>query len=39
LPVVGEEREVVAARIERIAEDVVHTDLTAAEVESLPPPR
>jgi hypothetical protein len=39
LPLVGEEREVVAAQIERITEDAVHTTLSAADVEGLPAPR
>jgi hypothetical protein len=39
LPVIGEEREVVAAQISRIDEDVVHTSLAAAEVDSLQAPR
>jgi hypothetical protein len=35
----GEEREVVAARIDRITEDAVHTSLDPAEVEGLAPAR
>ncbi len=39
LPIIGEEREVVAAQIDRISEDAVHTTLAASEVEGLQPPR
>ena len=39
LPLLGEEREVVAAQIARIDENAVHTTLAAPEVEALPPPR
>jgi PRC-barrel domain len=39
LPIIGEEREVIAAQIERIGENSVHTTLAAAEVEDLQPPR
>ncbi len=39
LPLVGEEREVIAAQIERITEDAVHTTLARAEMEGLPAPR
>ena len=34
-----EEHEILAARIDRIAEDSVHTTLAADEVAGLPPPR
>ncbi len=39
LPIVGEEREVLAARIDRITEDAVHTTLDVAEIEMLPAAR
>ena len=39
LPIIGEEREVIAAQIERIGEDAVHTTLAAAEVDGLQAPR
>jgi hypothetical protein len=39
LPMLGEEREIVAAQIERIDEDTLHTTLAASEVESLHAPR
>ncbi|HSP65256.1 MAG TPA: PRC-barrel domain-containing protein [Candidatus Deferrimicrobium sp.] len=39
LPIVGAEREIVAAQISRIDEDAVHTTLTAPEVEALHAPR
>ena len=39
LPIIGEEREVVAAQIDRIEVDVVHTTLAATEVEGLRAPR
>jgi hypothetical protein len=39
LRIIGEEREVVAAQIDRIDEDAVHTTLAAAEVDGLRAPR
>ncbi len=39
LPIVGEEREIVAAQIGRIDVDAIHTTLAAAQVDELPPPR
>lgn len=39
LPVIGEEREVLAAQIERIGEEEIHTSLAASEVDGLQPPR
>jgi hypothetical protein len=39
LPLIGEEHEVVAAQIERIDQDAVHTSLSAADVDGLRAPR
>jgi hypothetical protein len=39
LPIVGEEREIVAAHIDRIGVDSIHTTVGAAEVDGLQPPR
>ena len=39
LPIIGEELEIVAAQIDRIDEDTIHTTLAAAEVEGLHAPR
>jgi 3-isopropylmalate dehydratase small subunit len=39
LPVISEEHEVVAAQIERIDDDAIHTTLSAAEVDGLQAPR
>jgi hypothetical protein len=39
LPIIGEEREVVAAQIDRIGVDTVHTTVAAGEVDGLHAPR
>ncbi len=39
LPILGADHEIVAARIERIGEDSIHTSLAASELEGLRAPR